>query len=149
MKNAAQQNEEQVLAIISLINASRIIPDAHKLKYVEYIQKHGFTEKMIEELTDILKQEISLLEKEIRDEEDTMKSLDELSGEKMKESDELQAKILAALEDFFERSLKRVESKADEVEKDIETFVEETKKESESFEIEAIRAKLRGEGGED
>jgi len=135
-------DRDAVAAIIRQIYESSYIPEGHKDKYVEHIQKNGFTDKMLDELEKIFAAEAGGLTTDIDSQEAILKALDQIIAEDAADSDQEQAAMLFSLHQKMGEDVNDAQSEMQEVEKDFEVAFEELGKESETSEIEKIRAKL-------
>jgi hypothetical protein len=133
-----------IMTIVDQIFASKVIPEAHKVKYVEYIRDNGLTEKMLDELEKFFTQESENLDASIAKKEELIAGLDKEISEERARIDEEQAEMLLAYHKRAEQDVEDVKNKLENLEVEIENIAEEGQKEVEHEEEEAIRAKLLG-----
>lgn len=133
---------DAALLIIDQIFASQVIPEGHKVKYVEFIRDNGLTDKMIDELTKLFTEEAQNLEKSIANREKLLEGLDEAIKEERQKVDQTQAEMLYAYHKRAEEDVARVKKGVEKLESELEHIAEEVLEEAETSEEEAIRAKL-------
>jgi deoxyribodipyrimidine photolyase len=131
-----------IMTIIDQIFASQLIPESHKVKYVEYIRDNGLTEKMLDELEKFFTQEAKDLDASIAKKEELIAGLDEKITAERARVDETQAEMLLAYHKRAKQDVKDVKNRLEKLEEEVEDIAEESQQEVEHEEEEAIRAKL-------
>lgn len=138
------EQHQAVMTIIDQIFASQVIPEAHKVKYVEYIRDNGLTDKMLDELDKLFAQEEADLDASIAGKEAIIAGLDQEIAEERARIDEEQAEMLLAYKKRAERDVQEVKDRLQTLEEEIEDIAEDAQSEAEHEQEEAIRAKLLG-----
>ncbi len=134
--------QEQIMTIIDQIFASNLIPESHKVKYVEHIRDNGLTEKMLDELEKFFTQEAAELDASIAKKEALVAGLDQEIAAERARVDEEQAEMLLAYHKRAEQDVEDVKNRLEKLEEEIEDIAEESQQEVEHEQEDAIRAKL-------
>ena len=66
MDDLQKEYEQLILSLAEGIMRSSIIPDGHKVSYIEYLQKNGLTEKIVTELKKVFEEEKIPIDPEYR-----------------------------------------------------------------------------------
>lgn len=138
-----QQFEDAVIDIIEGIYLSTLIPDDHKAKYVEYIESHGLTEKMMSELQTLFAKEQEGIAVDIEEKKQLIAELEAFVKGEEEQNDETQAAIVASVANYADSQVKSFKRNLEELEDDLSATLEEIGEGAEKKEEEAIRAKLK------
>lgn len=138
-----QQFEDAVIDIIEGIYLSTLIHDDHKAKYVEYIENHGLTEKMMSELQTLFAKEQEGIAVDIEEKKQLMAELEAFVNGEEEQNDETQAAIVASVANYADSQVKSFKRNLEELEDDLSATLEEIGEGAEKKEEEAIRAKLK------
>ena len=134
--------EEAIADVVAGIYACSLIPDDHKERYIEFIEKKGITPEFIDELQKLFDAEIAGIEDEISEKTSLLSALDEIVEQEESAIAKPQAEILTGFQNYLDRRGQEVQKKLDQFDREFESAVEEIKAQSESSEQAAIRAKL-------
>jgi hypothetical protein len=134
--------ESAALLIVEQIYLSSVIPEEQKEKFVEHIEKNGFSEELITKLEELFNEEAKQLEGEISDSKSLIKDIEQMIAEEDAKNDRPQAEILMAVHQRAEKDVQELAKEIENVEKDSEKAAESVSVESESSEIDKIRAEL-------
>lgn len=134
--------ESAAMLVIEQISLSSIIPEEQKEKFVEHIEKNGFSEELISKLEELFTAEARQIEGEISDSKSLMADIEQMIAEEDAKNDRPQAEILMAVHQRTEQDVKDFAKEIENVEKEVSNEMESTAKEQESAEMEKIRAKL-------
>ena len=138
-----QTFDDIISDIVTAIYNSRVIPESHKEKYVEHLQKNGMTEKMMDELEKIFAEEEKTIALEIEDQQQLVASLEEVIKQEQQENDEQQAEIMAVIDQYGTEGEKTATAELEDLSQVFEKSAEEVIKGDEEAQIEALKSKIK------